>query len=335
MKTYIIHILIVIALFSCNNKEDEQQAVFPKLTGKYLGQEEPGLEPEIFAPGVISTGMAEINSTFSPDFKEFYYSIRIPNGQLVIMVMKYVDERWNEPEVAPFSGVYSDADPFITYDGKSLYYISKRPVDSAQVAKSDWDIWRVNKVNDKWSEPERLGNEINSDADDTYPTLTKDNKLYFSSGRENRFNKDIYCATYTNGEFTMPTRLDDIVNSYREGDVFISPNENYMIFASFGREIGAGLYITFNKDGQWTLPQRMSDKINKTGREFCPIMSPDEKYFFYTSSHTIVDSEKTERWTYKRIKEDFKSSNKYPQRGRTDIYWLSSKVIDEYRMKAN
>jgi hypothetical protein len=32
---------------------------FPKLTGPYLGQKPPGMKPEIFAPGIVSTGMYE------------------------------------------------------------------------------------------------------------------------------------------------------------------------------------------------------------------------------------------------------------------------------------
>ncbi len=144
MQKLIILFLLIILLFGCNterieNKEDS----FPELTGKYIGQKQPGLSPEIFAPNIVSTGMSEINAAFSPDFKEFYFSIRMPNGQLVIMTMIYDGTKWSEPEVASFSGRYSDADPFITNDGKWLYFISKRPVDSMNVAKSDWDIWRT------------------------------------------------------------------------------------------------------------------------------------------------------------------------------------------------
>ena len=301
---------------------------------KYLGQAEPGNTPEIFAPNIISTGMAEINAVFSPDYKEFYYSIRMPNGQLVIMVLKNDGSKWTQPEVAPFSGDYPDADPFITCDGNRLYFISKRPIDSTRVAKSDWDIWRVQKNNDQWSKPERLSSEINSETDETYPSLTQDGKLYFSSARIGNNNKDIFYAESTEDGFNNPVRLNDIVNSHWEGDIFISPKEDYMIFASYGRDAGSGLYITFNQDGQWSLPQRMSEEINVTGREFCPIVSPDGNYFFYTSNQSVESNDEPEKLTYKKIKNDFIQSYNYPQMGKTDIYWVDIEIIEKNRNKS-
>ncbi len=198
MKKYLFLSLLIIA-FGCNTKQLEtEQNSFPVLTGKYLGQAEPGNTPEIFAPNIISTGMSEINAVFSPDFKEFYYSIRMPNGQLVIMVLKNDGSKWSAPEVASFSGEYSEADPFITADGKYLYYVSKRPIDSLQIPKNDWDIWRVEKINGEWAKPEHLASDVNSDEDDIYPCLTKEGTLYFSSGRGGGNNRDIYFAKSKN-----------------------------------------------------------------------------------------------------------------------------------------
>ena len=307
MVKYWILILTVITFWGCNNykADKETQENFPELTGKYLGQKEPGLKPEIFAPNIVSTGMAEINAAFSPDFKEFYYSIRMPNGQLVIMAMIYDGTKWSEPEVASFSGKYSDADPFVTYDGNWLYFISRRPIMPSGAAITDWDIWRARRDGYKWSEPERLPNGINSDADETYPSLTKDGKLYFSSSRIGKNNKDIFSAERLEDSFKNPVRLNDNVNSHWEGDIFISPNEDYMIFASHGRDTGSGLYLTFNQEGQWSIPQRMSGEINVTGREFSPIVSPDGKYFFFTSNQPLKTNELPEKLTYKLIKDDF------------------------------
>ena len=139
MKKYLFLSLLIIA-FGCSTKQlENKQDSFPVLTGKYLGQAEPGNTPEIFAPNIVSTGMSEINAVFSPDFKEFYYSIIMPNGQFVIMVLKNDGNKWSAPEVAGFSGEYSEADPFITADGKYLYYVSKRPIDSLQIPNNDWD----------------------------------------------------------------------------------------------------------------------------------------------------------------------------------------------------
>jgi hypothetical protein len=54
--------------------------------------------------------------------------------------------------VAPFSGQYSDADPFITTDGQRFFFISTRPVDGKR--KEDNDIWMMEKKGAGWGVPQ-------------------------------------------------------------------------------------------------------------------------------------------------------------------------------------
>lgn len=318
---------------SCAEKSFEKAPSLNSMNlhGKYLGQTEPGLQPEIFAPNLVSTGMAEINAVFNHAFTEFYYTIRMPDGHLVIMVMELSNSKWSEPKVASFSGDYSDADPYFSPDGNWLYFISKRPIDSTSFVNNDWDIWRTKRDGSKWLEPERLSSEINSELDETYPSLTLDGKLYFSSERKGKNKKDIYYAEPSNGEFRSPVRLSDTINSHWEGDIYISPDEDYMIFSSYGRESGSGLYIAFNHNGHWSMPQRMSKDINMTGREFCPIVSPDGSFFFFTSNNTAESQNPPKNLTFEKIREEYSSAFQNPQMGKTDVYWVSIDIVNEYR----
>lgn len=333
MKVQILITLIVIILGCSGNHSDNKTNVSVEnkiKSSKYIDSGLPGLKPELFAPNIISTGMAEINAVFSPDFKEFYYSIRMPDYQLVIMELKFNGKQWSEPEVCEFSGKYSDADPFISYDGKWMYFISKRPVDSTFTPKSDWDIWRMEKVNGKWSDPKWLGENINSKADDLYPSLTRDGTMYFSSGRLND-NRDIYYSKQVDNSFAPPVRLTDTINSFWEGDVFISPDEDYIIFASYGRPEGNGLFISFNEGGHWKTPKNMGKKINIQGGEWCPILSPDGKYFFFTSVYRKERAGNQERLSYKKIKNIYNNSYRTPQMGNSDVYWIDATIINEFR----
>lgn len=334
MKKYLFLSLLIIA-FGCNSKQSEnEQNSFPVLTGKYVGQNEPGLIPEIFAPNIVSTGMSEINACFSPDFTEFFYSIILPNREFVIISMSYENNKWSKPEVASFSGKYPDADPFITKDGKWLYFVSKRPEDLAKSEKSDWDIWRVEKIDGQWVNPERLEDGINSESDDIYPTLSDNGTLYFSSGRDGENNRDIFYSEAIDDKFNSPIKLNDTINEKWEGDLFISPKEDYLIFKSYGRAEGGGLFITFNNNNQWSIPIRMGEEINMTGYELCPIVSPDGKYFFFSSANTIIKTDTLEVLSYQKIEEDFIESYKNPKMGKNDIYWVSSEIIEKYRNKS-
>ena len=93
----------------------------PSLRGEYLGQTPPGTIPSVFAPGIVSTRASELNAAFTPDGNEFYFTRRIDDRN-TLMAMRREDGVWSPPAVAGFSGTFSDVDPFITRDGRRLYF---------------------------------------------------------------------------------------------------------------------------------------------------------------------------------------------------------------------
>src|ERR1044071_8310684 len=87
-------------------------------------------EPIIFAPGVISTRDYESSITFTPDGKVAYFVKSSPDLSLRVIVMSRFEKgKWTTPEVAPFSGEYTDNDPCFSPDGTKLYFASRRPVE--------------------------------------------------------------------------------------------------------------------------------------------------------------------------------------------------------------
>ena len=76
--------------------------------------------PSLFAPGVISTQYTEWSTSFTPDKKTVYTS----RGAvyLTIISSKYLNAAWQTPQVVSFSGRWRDTDPFVTPDGKKLFY---------------------------------------------------------------------------------------------------------------------------------------------------------------------------------------------------------------------
>ena len=63
--------LFSVAFLCCAAQEEVS-----RISGPYLGQAPPGRTPELFAPGVVSTGLDELNSVFSPDGRELYFCVR-------------------------------------------------------------------------------------------------------------------------------------------------------------------------------------------------------------------------------------------------------------------
>src|SRR5262245_37788388 len=106
---------------------------------------EPLPEPVLFADGIVSTGEFESHPAFTPDGRTIYFVRSTPAfTDWTIYVAHYADGRWSVPKIAPFSGKHRDADPFITADGKQLYFISDRPVDG--LPKQDMDIWLMDRT---------------------------------------------------------------------------------------------------------------------------------------------------------------------------------------------
>ena len=115
MKNKVICVGIFLSITFLINSNALQNDL-PVLKGPYFGQTPPGMTPEIFAPGIISTeDKYELNSVFSPKGDEFFYEISTTTPEekkqgkyfYVILVSKQVNGVWTKPELTPFSGKYS------------------------------------------------------------------------------------------------------------------------------------------------------------------------------------------------------------------------------------
>ncbi len=270
----------------------EDGPVAPLPEGAYLGQKPPGSHPVLFAPGVVSTEKKELNSVFTPNGREFYFTIQDSQGRWTIMVMSRAGESWTPPRPASFSGSYSDVDLFITPDGKKLYFCSNRPAEGTGAPKRDFDIWVVDRNGGEWGPPRNPGPPIHSDANEYYPALTRDGTLYFQSQRPGgRGAADIYRARLQGGAYREVENLGEAINSPGfEGDALIAPDESFLI-VSVDRPGGFGrgdLHISFRRaDGAWSPLMNMGEAVNTKDNENCPILSPDGTCLFFTRAGDI------------------------------------------------
>ena len=272
---------------------DEEKIRKIVMYGEYMGQEPPRLTAKLFAPNVISTEESEFGCVFNKAGTEFYYAVDV-NGKNEIRYSQMIDNQWSAPEIILSHERYGYNDPFLSNDENRLYFISKRALDGVGALK-DVDIWYVEKTEDGFSEPINAGPAINSADNEYYISFTKDGTLYFSSNvnapEGQKGDYDIYYSKSVEGVFQKSVALGKAINTEAyEADVFIAPDESYMIFCStrangFGR---GDLYISFkNPDKTWTTAVNMGNAINTTNYEYCPFVTKDGKYLFYTSNQDI------------------------------------------------
>ncbi len=330
MKQKLIFLGFMISILLLVN-QCKQQKDFPVLTGPYFGQEPPGKTPEVFETKRVSTGLDELNSVFSPEGREFYFSIRNFSGAVSIFQMKMEGENWSQPKLLPFASRYGDIDVTMSPDGQKLLFSSRRPIPGSENPKGDTNFWMVERKENTWGEPIYLGEDINSDGEDYYPMMTNDGTIYFSSQREGPGTNNIFRSELVDGKYSTGVKLGEAINTeFREFDPYISPDESILIFSSTRPEgLGSGdLYISFkDKEGNWMKARRMGDQINTPGSEYCPMISPDGKYFFFTGAARDARRIPDKPLSY----EDFMKYHYSAKNGMSDIYWVDAKIIEELK----
>ena len=244
-----------------------------------------------FLPGIVSIDSFDFNACFAPDGKSFYFS-RNMNGFTKVFVTNYTGGNWGTPQPMPFSLTnYSDADPAFSPDGK-LYFISDRPANPSDTTP-DYDIWYSSpQANGDWSAPVNV-RRVNSDSNEYYVSFTGNGHMYFGSSRPGGFGQeDIYVSKLVKGEYTKPVNLGPAINTSKaEFDPFISAEENLLFFASSNRDGGFGgadLYCSVrDKSNKWRKAANLGKNINTNTRDFCPYISADGKYFFFSSQRDV------------------------------------------------
>jgi hypothetical protein len=327
MKPVLPALLTLIVM--CGPAAEEPEPV--QLSGPYLGQTLPGAEPEIFAPGIVSTGMYERDIAIAPDGNTVYFCVMTSNfGHSTIMEMRQETGQWTMPETASFSGSpdHNDLEPCIAPDGSKFYFVSNRPGTEGGES-DDLNIWCMDRVENGWGAPYVLGDIINTERNETFPSVTNDGTLYFTRAKPDR-SEDIVRSRLVNGAYTEPETLGPEVNSANQFNAFVSPDESYVIVCVVGREDSKGsidYYACFrNADDSWSGPVNLGDAVNTaSGLEYSPHVSRDGRYFFFMSSRmSEPDSDTMQYQNYQR-------NHNRPGNGQPDIWWMDASFIQSLR----
>ena len=221
MKKTLIYFLLVtssVILFA--------QIEYTKLTGPYLGQKPPGMIPDIFAPGIVSSSEAmEYGIAFAPDGKEFYFNRR----GVGVMVCTWSDTGWTAPIKAPFLKKYKGGAVHIMYDGERLLMNRYPGVHDLKEGETG-GIWALQKTENGWDNP------VFFIAEGMRATSTLDGSIYTTDISFRREGKDqgiIAKYIYSDSGYQRAVDPAGGVNTENsEAHPFIAPDESYIIFDS-------------------------------------------------------------------------------------------------------
>ena len=142
---------------------------------------------------------------------------------------------WEDVKLLSFNSTeYSCAFPFLSDDGKTLYFSSDMPGGFG-----GFDLYYSTKNNDNtWSTPKNLGTNVNTSRDEYYPFVSG-SKLYFSSrGLPGFGGSDIYVSTLTNNTAGKAENM---------GKPFNSPKDDFSFVINSNGKAG---YFSSNREGE-------------------------------------------------------------------------------------
>ncbi|MEP2935449.1 MAG: hypothetical protein ABJM06_07015 [Gilvibacter sp.] len=279
MNTSKIITLLILALIltACNTKKEKPvdanlEIIMPN---DVLGQKPPGMVPEAFAPGLVTTPGWETGVAFTPDMQEFYFIREVimdtNNSKQEFVVFKNTGNEWKESIVSDRVG-----QPYISPDGNTMH-LGRRFKQRTQTG---------------WSDIKPLGMPFDSLR---IMRLTASAKgTYFFDEFKRDYTGDIRYSEVIDGQRQAPKLAGKNINAGKSFHPFIAPDESYLIFdATRGGGYGdSDIYISFKQaDGSWGTAINLGDKINTPAWEAAATVTPDGKYLFFNRNIGSKDYE--------------------------------------------
>lgn len=248
-------------------------------TGPYLGQTPPGMTPALFASGIVSTDAHEFSCAISPDGKEIYFTRKHPELRNRIMVTRWETSGWTTPEMAPKASDDEGMEPFLSPDGKTLFYQTWRQAPEATAPSMD--IWTTTRTNNGWSDPVHLGAPFNP-GKSMYISMAANGTIYTTDISGGMGTGSIVATRLKDGAYEPFTPLPPSINATgREIYPCVAPDGSFLLFTRISDDKVPGLYATFRTAaGVWSEPKKL--ELGQRAASM-PSLSPDGKYLFFTS----------------------------------------------------
>lgn len=292
LSTAIVLLFSVLLMSSTSYSQDK----FPIPKGPYLGQKPPGLTPERFAPGIVSTEDWQMSGVFTPDLKEFYFIREVgeteEDKKMEFVVIQNTNNRWQELVISPRVG-----QPFIAPDGKTLH-LGRRYMERTEAGG--------------WSKIKSLGASFEEIQIMRLTASSKGTYVFDAMGEGIlRYSRLI------DGKRAEPKAFGKEINTGKSNaHPFIAPDESYILWDG-RRDSGQGnadIYISFREeDDSWGEAINLGDQVNTVTSEFGAHVTPDGKYLFFNRDMGKI-----------------KESDKYED---VDIFWVDAKIIETLRPK--
>lgn len=190
-----------------------------------------------------------------------------------IFISRLVNGQWSQPIAFEHNSLaYNTGYPYISDDGKHLYFCSDEPG-----GLGGFDIYVSELRGGNWSEPVNLGPEVNTGKNEVFPFLHDDSMLYFASrGHKQNTDLDIYSTIKVNGIWKHPVRLEAPLNTPDDDYGVIFNNLRDTAYFVSDRNGSADIFAAYS-----TIPSFTNCAAQKEN-DYC--------FVFYESNNNEVDT---------------------------------------------
>jgi len=194
-------------------------------------------EPKVFSGKLSQSNKNTGNPSFVDSTRIFFTrnSVELSKRKIynlsLFTARSTGNTRWENVEVLPFSSKeYNFMHPAASADGKYLYFVSDKGG-----GEGGTDIWVSKRTEKGWSRTKNLGVNVNTAANEGYPFIDRNGRLYFcSKGHPGYGGFDVFMTEQDeNGEWKKPVNLGSPINSPRDDiSIFIDAKMKKGMFTS-------------------------------------------------------------------------------------------------------
>ena len=197
---------------------------------------------------------------------------------------------WQDPVPAPIpiNTAGAEDSPFITPDGRTLYFWFNGDESKDALAQTKdpmTGVYWTKQVDGTWQEPQRLWLQYYDKLGfDGAPTVSG-NTLWFCSIRPGNYRDiDVWSAQLANGHWVDWSNAGKLLNQdYQVGELHLVDSDTQLYFDSSrsGGSGGKDIWVTSVLNGQWQEPVNVA-AVNTAFDEGQPFVSDDGNELWFT-----------------------------------------------------
>ncbi len=206
--------------------------------------------------------------------------------------LEFTDEPENlGPQI---NSPYSDINPIISPDGKTLYFDRKNhPGNTAGVSDGD-DIWyAVLQSDGSWSQAVNMGSPLNNKGNNFMQAIAPDGNTILLANVYNYFDgsmsQGVSVSYRSKGGWTFPKK--QVIDKYENKSDYVSyylSNDGKSMLMSIEKKKGFGgrdIWVSFReKDHEWSRPKNLGAQINSAKDDGAPFLAADGVTLYYSTA---------------------------------------------------